>query len=268
MGKKPEGNGGIRDWVGAQSYESYKAVLKLVLGICLSVYSCYSLIEGIVHLSIDTNVLSNIIKMIIHLIVGLLAIGIQAGLWVTLVFVFIEKLGKGPINIEFKLKEEHTKDQSKKRISVGDSLFSIVMTVLFTALLYYVPQLIGWYEKGVNGLILIEPLFEIQRLQTYLPLIVVLATVEIMICLYKVVRPYWNSPLAWIKVIYDIVSISLIIRMIRDSTLFNPRFFEKLEDIMGTSFEAILSDGGTLFIIILIGATVLETVMNFYKSNL
>lgn len=268
MEKKPKGNGVMREWIGDASYESYKSVLKLVLGICMSVYSCSAMIEGIVNLSIDSHLLEGIIEIVIHLIVGLLAIGIQASLWVTLVFVLIEKLGKGPINIEFKTKEGAINDKSKKSISIGDSLFSLVMILIFTALLYYVPQLIGWYEKDINGLILVEPVFVIERLQTYLPIIVALAGFEVMICLYQIVRPYWNRPLAWIKVVYDVLSISLVIRILRDHTLFNPGFFEKLEDLMGISLENILPNGITIIIIVLIGATILETVMHFYKSNL
>lgn len=220
--------------IGPGYYDDYLSVLKLVVGICAAVLAGIAVIGFAIEPPVDGYTNNNLILLLTELIAAVFDGAIQGALWVTIIFVILERSGVESGQVPFSNKQWTPQDlpelplNDKKKISRGETVFSMFFTVLFTTVIYVKPQLIAIYIKDDSGVLNAVPLFNIERLQTYLAIFFVFLIIQFGIFIWKYITGSWNLPLAIVNAIYNVAFCILIIVMINDQALFNTEFFTKL----------------------------------------
>ena len=129
--------------VGPVYYDKYISVLKLVIGIATVVSFTVSLFGIIVNPPLVVNYPEKFGDLVSAVVGGAL----QAALWVTIVFAVIERSGvdindlhNNKNNKEWTPNDLPPLTEEKLKISRFESLFSIIVTILFTTLFYFNPR--------------------------------------------------------------------------------------------------------------------------------
>ena len=135
--------------IGPTYYDKYISVLKGNRYMCLCVF-IYSLLGWIIEPSIHWYGISNIGKLIGSMIASSITGALQGAFWVTLLFSLIER---SEIEVGYipRQNKEWTPDDlpelgnnEKKKISRRNTVISMFLTILFTAIIYFYPQLIAF----------------------------------------------------------------------------------------------------------------------------
>lgn len=220
--------------IGPGYYDDYLSVLKLVVGICAAVLAGIAIIGFALEPPVDGYTNNSIILLITDLISAVFEGAIQGALWVTIIFVILERSGAESGQVPFSNKQWTPDDlpelplNDKKKISRAETVFSMFFTVLFTAVIYVKPQLIAVYMKDDNGALNATSLFNVERLQSYMVIIFAFLLIQFGIFIWKYITGSWNLPLAIVNTIYNVAFCILIIVMINDQALFNTEFFTKI----------------------------------------
>ena len=270
-----EYNPNKRYLIGPGFYNTYISVLKMVIGICIAVFSGIALFASIVDAP-NGHQLDNLTALITDLISAIFEGALQGAFWVTLVFIIIERSGVDAGSLPF-LKKDWTPDDlptlpvhSKKRISRGETVFSMFCTILFTAIIYFQPKLISLYVEGEDGIVNATPLFDIDRLQSYLLIIFCMAIIQLGIFIWKYISGSWNIPLAVANAVYNIASCILLIVMINDNILINSKFFEAIAEYTKASAQNIstwLDKSALIFAIVFVVICIWDSIMAFVNSK-
>lgn len=251
--------------IGPALYDSYFSVLKLVATILFIVSIFGVLIDEVSSLAVGADLMQQGMRIFIDMLVsGFLSIA-QAFLWVTLVFAIMEKSGIEDGKMPF-VKRRWSPDDlpdlttaKKRRISRGETLFSMVCTVFFTALIYFFSQHLGMYQKSADGsLTLFTPFFVDERLQFYMLAILILALLEFTVQIWKFIVRQWNLPLAIANAIGNVATAILVIIMVRDSALFNPEFISEIAKAVNTTLtnaQILWAKGTQVFAVIFVVLT-------------
>lgn len=262
--------------IGPGFYDQYLSVLKIVIGICIMVFGSLAILVWAVDLTSTEQIDGNLIKLFTDLISAVFEGAIQAALWVTVVFVILERSGVESGYLPFLNKKWSPNDlptlpiHNKRKISRGETIFSMFCTILFTSLLYFQPQLIALYSKGDNGSMKVTPLFQMEALQSYILIILILAIIQLGIFIWKFVSGSFNIPLAICNAIYNVAFCSLLITMLSDNSLFNKEFFSSIAEHVNQSTQIISSwqdRGKWVFITVFIVICIWDSIAAFIKCS-
>ena len=272
-----EYNSTKRYLIGPGLYDNYISVLKLVLGIVISVFASIALLSELFTLSSNVGFLDASIHIFVAVIVAAIEGIMQAFLWVTITFIILERTGVKKEDLIFGNKGWSLDNlpeiplSNKGKISRGETIFSMFFTILFTALLYSAPKLIGIYTKVGGELTLVEPLFNSNRLQSYIVLIIIFAIAQLIISIYKFVNRYWNRPLAVANIIYNLASCILVYVIVNDPHLFNQGFISYIANVTETSISTMSSIwlliNTRIFIAVFIVIAIWDSINGFRLSN-
>lgn len=268
-----EYNAGKRYLIGPGYFENYLAILKMVIGICIAVSVSIPIITFIVNPP-EIDLMNNIIRLFINMITGVLAGGVQGTFWVTLIFVILERSGAEAGDLPF-YSEKWTPDSLPEipvndhmKISRGETVFSMICTIAFTALLYLNPQLIAIYSKGENNVVNTAALFNITRLKVYMIFIFALAIFQLGVFVWKYITERWNKPLIIFNTLNNVLVCILAVAMIRDSELINAEFIPTIADLTNGSIETIaiwLDRGKRIFVGFFVATCAWDSIAIFYK---
>lgn len=262
--------------IGPSLYDKYISTLKIVTGIGAVVAAGIALLVWIVEISTQGFLISNITKLIQELISSGIVGAFQAVFWVTAVFIILERSGIEEGQIPF-FNRQWTPDDlpemnhdNKRRISRGETVFSMFATILITALIYFQPQLIAFYMLGENESISFTPIFNIERLQQlYMPIILILALIQLGMFIWKFIIESWNVPLAIINAIYNIVTCILVVMMLNDISLLNTEFIPTIAEYANISVSDIttwMGSGKWIFIFIFVGICIGDSIVTLIRS--
>lgn len=232
--------------IGPILYDKYFSVLKMVLGIVISVLVSITLFFWIFKPSVEVYLFENIVKLFVELILAVIQAVIQGTLWVTIIFAVIERTGAGGGEIPFLKKKWSPSDlpdlpvSNKGDISRGETVFSMFFSILFISVLFFKPQLIALYIKDSYGIISAIPLFEIERLHSYFLIVLLFTLVQLGINIWKYILRRWNISLAVVNLMYNIAFCILIIIMINDSSLINNQFIIKIAELISSPLSQII----------------------------
>lgn len=261
--------------IGPGYYDDYLSILKLVIGICVTVFVGIAILGFAFEPPVDGYTYNNLLMVFVDLISAVFEGAIQGALWVTLVFVILERLGVESGQVLFSYKQWTPDDlpefpvDYKKKISRSETVFSMFCTLLFTALIYVKPQLIALYAKDDNGVLNPTPLFDVDRLQSYLAIFFMFLIVQFGIFIWKYITGSWNLPLAIVNAIYNVAFCILIIVMLSDHALLNTEFFSKIAEYTnGTPLEisAWMDTSKTVFGVVLIVINIWDSISSIIKS--
>lgn len=264
--------------IGPNLYDNYISVLKLVIGIAVIVFAFIGMLG---HISNPPkNFSEDSVNFIANAISGVISAvfdgAIQAFMWVTVVFAILERAGLGEGKLSFSKKAWSVDDLPesaipvKSRISRSEAVVGMVFTIIFASILIFQPQLFGWYEKGSNGLILNMPLLNVDRLQSYIPVIILLFAAGFILCIYKLIVLRWNLPLAVANTVSNIVGSIFTIVMLSDGSIINKGFINRIAEVVNKPVSDVTKGFNsflTAFIIIVIVSSAIDSVSGFVKSR-
>ncbi len=270
-----EYNPNKRYLIGPLMYEQYLSVLKLVVGICITVFVCLAILGWAIEPPVEGFQYSNLSVLFGDLISAAFEGALQSALWVTLVFVILERSGVDTGMAPFSKKEWSPKDlpavtiSNKKKISRGETIVSICFTVFFASFIFVKPQLIAGYFTEDNGTYSRIPLFDIDRLKAYLTILFILVIVQLLISIWKYITRSWNLPLAVVNLIYNAAACIVVIVMMNDQVLINREFFHKILEQANAASTTIATWGNQsrwVFIAVFVVISIWDSFSGIRKS--
>ena len=262
--------------IGPKLYDSYITVLKLVLSIVAVVLTVVTFIEWIFNPPVNLTLTQTPIKFITDMFISVWEGVLQTAVWVTVVFAILERSKVNNKDMEAINKIwsseafKHKAKPNKGKISPVDTGFALFFTTLFTAIIYFKPQIIAIYVKGAGGSLEITPLFDLEALKFYMRPILILFIFQLGILMWKFISMKWNIPLAIVQTIYNVALCMLMVAMITDKTLFNPDFLSKAAEYTKNSLNFVTEIWDRLlffFQIIFIFGCTIDSVSAFFKCR-
>lgn len=264
--------------IGPALYSKYFTVLKLVVGIVVAVVASISIIGWFFTPLEAGDDLNNYVDLTVELLGAVVQVGLQAALWVTVIFAAIERglfgktenmQGLSDAKDTWSVRDLPTIPVQAKRIPRSGSVISIIVTMLFTSVLYFQPQLIGIFisRDGEHNL---YSLLETERLQVYMPFILILAFVQIALFVWKYIIQYWNYSLLTAHIAVSVLASILLIVMIHDAALINNNFIYDVARLFNISDEMILRRWDQfviVFVLTVIVITVWDAIDAFLKTR-
>ncbi len=259
--------------IGPGYYHKYLAVLKIVVGICIAVFIGIAIIGWIMNpTKIDS--IETIVELFVDVITGGLLGAMQGAFWVTLIFVILERSGVEAGHLPY-FSEKWTPDSLPElpvndalKISRGETIFSMVWTIIFTALLYFQPQVIAIYRNIENGVLKAISLFDINVLKVYMPFIFALTVLQLGIFIWKYIAERWNISLIICDAAYNVLMCILVIVMLSDTALFNAAFISEIAELTKGSINTIalwFDRGKWIFAGFFIVLCIWDSISTFYK---
>jgi hypothetical protein len=262
--------------IGPDLFDSYIVILKLVLIVVAAVVASTVLFSWIIKPNFQGGVVSMTVDVIKKVAVAVMQGIAQSFLWVTLVFVVMDRSGikKEKLYIVTKaLPQEDLGDTEKKEKGIihrGEVFFAMFGTIFFTALLYFKPQLIAWYAKDDAGVTAGTPLLNIDRLSSYIPVVIMFAVVSFAILFWKLFVLHWKVSLATANLLYNTaVSIFLFIA-VRDLSLYNEDFILNFAELFQITLPEMLQywgKGTFVFALVFVVANIWDSVDGFLKCR-
>ena len=272
--------------IGPAFYDTYISILKLVTGIVAAVIAGLTLVdlalnwaqknpESLYSTSQYASFISSMITVIItDVIAAVINAVFMAAFWVTLIFAVMERMNQGRLPFEKKdwtLEDLPTEPVSaKSKISRGESAVSLFFTILFTALIYFKPELIALYTTK-DGSFSPFPLLSPERLKFYIPVILILALVQLLIIVWKFIQGRWTLPLAIANALDNGASCILVILLINDRALINQDFIREITSLLELSqtglFNSWLWVTVMITLVIFIGVSLWDSVLGFVRSK-
>ena len=233
--------------IGPMLYDNYLSVLKLVIYIVTLVFLGLTLVEWVFNPSVDGKFAHMSIGLLADILEAIVQGVLQGFLWVTFAFAIIERSGINEGKIPLIKKKWSVDDlvavpvSKKRKISRIETVFSIFCCVFFTSLICFKARLIGLYMKGSDGIVLVEPLFVSERLQSYIVIILIFTIIQVSILIWKFISMKWNVILAIANATQNISLSVFICVMLSDKFLFNKEFLLKIADYTNITHTQISS---------------------------
>lgn len=262
--------------IGPGFYEQYIDTLKLVIGICIAVFVTIAILSGVVDMGGTLPSTKEYVKLMSSITSAVFEGALQGALWVTIVFIILERSGVEYGNTPFHKKEWTPEDlpdlplQRHKIISRGDTIFEMCITVLFTAILYFNSDFIAIYEKTPDQTMNIIPLLNGDRLRVFIPFILVLAFLQLGLFVWKLLQGSWNISLAIGNSIYNLLSSLLLIVLVNDKMLVNREFLETLAGYFDQSEIDIVTfsaSGVFIWVAVVLILCIWDSVRGFLKAR-
>ncbi|CAH0346667.1 hypothetical protein [Bacillus sp. CECT 9360] len=222
--------------IGPVVYDSYINVLKVAVFCALAIGLLSIWISGIITYDSEMATGAFILQLFVKSIVTLLSILGQVFFWVTIVFIFLERMGdltsKGTFRGKLWTPDDLlsvTQPLPKKQISKTEVFFSLFWTALWASVLFNSTRFLGWYEQqgtGLESLRISVPLFNQGVLMTYAPAIIAMVAIEVGFTIYKLVKGTWTTLVVGLNALYHIAFTIILCFMLSNSALFNEAFVE------------------------------------------
>lgn len=261
--------------IGPNYYDNYISVLKLVIGICTIVFSGIAILDFAFEPSVGGYTFNSLSMLFTDLISSVFEGVLQGALWVTLVFVILERKGVESGQVPFRNKQWTPADlpefpvNDKKKISRAETVVSMFFAVLFTTLICVKPQLIAIYTNGDNGALNVTPLFDVEGLQSYIIIFFVFLIIQFGLFIWKYITGSWNLPLAIVNAIFNMALCILVIVMLGDQALFNKEFVTKIAEFSDTTSISIstwFDKSKWLFAIVFVVINIWDSTSSIIKS--
>jgi len=264
--------------IGPALYGQYFTVLKLVLGIVISVLAAVTII-GWFFSPVEDNSVSNYVGLFSELIWTIVQGALQAAVWVTVIFIAIERgwFGKTEnmkgitvIEDKWSVSDLPLIPEQSKKISRAGTVASIIGTLLFTSVVYFHPQLIGVFRREDDGVYTIYSLLETDRLQAYLPFILLLALFQMILFVWKYIAQYWNLRMWTFHTIMSILIGILLIVMANDAAIIHDSFFNNIAPLFNVSLSSVEKQWDVIvrvFVASVVVITIWDAIDAFIKTR-
>lgn len=232
--------------IGPRYYDLYLSLLKMILPIAMGITMLVLVVTSIFSYSGETSLLDMILTILGEGIWGVISTGIQVFFWLTLVFAIIERTDSSkkqlPITKNFK---EWTPDDLKdvpylpkeKVVSKVEAAGGLIWTTIWATCYFNAENLVGVYEKGESGLRFVMPTFNQEALLSYWPLVVLIIGLELALVVFKWRTAVWTKSLAIFNALTQMISLTVFIVILRDSSIVNEAFVTYMKELFGLGFS-------------------------------
>jgi len=262
--------------IGPGVYDSYISVLRLVISIVVPVVAGLSLLGAFLETSSAADLVPNLVSIVWKVIATGVEGGVQAALWVTVVFVLLERGGMGTGELPFSQKKWTLDDLPPvpkyitRQIPRHEAILAILGTVLGTGVFTLMPQIIGWYEQQNGRLVLVASLFDTAVLRSYLPGILLVAATGLFVAGLKLAQGHWSLPLAVSNAVHNTLVCILLLAASSNQRLISSVFLSKAQVAVGleaAKLSAVWARVVWVFVAVAVVAALVDTVSGFYKSS-
>lgn len=252
--------------IGPDYYDGYLAMLKLVVGILITVMAIITVLIWIIN-----PPGGGIVQFIIDLITGIVGGAVQAAAWVTVIFVILERTGTAvpPLHQNWTIVELTKAKPDRLLIKRSDSFISVFFTIIFAAILYFRPELFSFFYKSGDAWVTI-PFLNLERLQDFMPFILIIALLELTVAIWQLITRRWNLSLAIANAVKTITSMGLSLVMLWNRAIINPAFSTEVSQrvsFSAASIERSIEIGVWVIIGIIIVASLIDLITPFVKIS-
>ncbi|MEG0438450.1 MAG: hypothetical protein RR587_04365 [Solibacillus sp.] len=266
--------------IGPLLFDSYMTILKMAVSIAILVHVIVLTIQQITLFPANTYFIENGIELVINLIGGSVEVLSQVFLWVTIIFVIIERVTDDGAKKSMQSKPWTPNDlkhivpvEKKKRIAKSEVFFALFWVIIWATFYFKASDLIGIYEKATHDkLQFIAPLFNRDVLLTLWPVVGALILFEIGLILYKWVIGKWTYKIAVWNMIYHIALIIVTILFVKQTGLFNVEFIRYTGEVFNVASDTALLNwwNNTVwaFVVLFIIISVIDIFNGFRKAKM
>ena len=267
-------SGNKRYIIGPVFYDSYIRVLLITMAAMAGIILLGHLIGGITNFSNYSSVITFFIDIFTDSLIGIIQGAFQVFTWVTITFIFIDKIAHSTDSIPL-VKPKWTTDQLTRRtvqkqkyqIPKSEAIFGFIWTIVWILVLVFSQHLLGWYETENGELVLKASLFNQSVLNTYMPLLIALAILEISLAGLKYVLGKWTYYTATFYTIQSTFVIAILYKMLYDASLFNNDFIDRFNRLVETNTNGTIPSSIIAIILaIIIVISVFDCSFAFYKA--
>ena len=267
-------SGNKRYIIGPAFYDSYIRVLLIAMAAMAGIILLGHLIGGITNFSNYSSVITFFIDIFTDSLIGIIEGAFQVFTWVTITFIFIDKIAHSTDSIPL-VKTKWTTDQLTRRtvqkqkyqIPKSEAIFGFIWTIVWILVLVFSQHLLGWYETENGELVLKASLFNQSVLNTYMPLLIALAILEISLAGLKYVLGKWTYYTATFYTIQSTFVIAILYKMLYDASLFNNDFIARFNRLVETNTNGTIPSSIIAIILaIIIVISVFDCSFAFYKA--
>ncbi len=260
--------------IGPALYNNYLSVLKIVLIVVVCSAPLMTFLSLLTAEPVE-NGLNLVVTFFVQILAFIFEAAFQAFAWVTVLFAVMDRVNSPYFRWPYTGKEwtlsdlDDTVPSKKNEIGKSDPIVSIIFTLLFITVFGFFPQLIGGYMKLENGWNII-PLFNLDALRQYLPLLLVSAGLSLMVDILKLIYQKWNRTLAIINAAVNVFSIGVLIAFLLNRSIFNDQFHIRIAQLLETDPAVIVKTWqwgvwGIVAVAILFGMIV-DSISGFRKA--
>lgn len=235
--------------IGPKVYDIYIRTIKIIIPWVILITILVHVVESIVLFSGEESILSVMIKAIGMIIGTIISALIQTFFWVTIIFIFIERIGLANSNdpittFGVKWTPEALKHviviPKKKAISKGEVIFGFVWTAIWVALYFNADHLAGIYRStSGEGLQMVMPTFNQTVLLSYWPIILPFALFEIGLGIYKWKNKQWTMKLVTINAVIKVLSLIALIVIATNPSLINEDFAPYMANLLEINISSV-----------------------------
>lgn len=214
--------------ISPELYGNYIYVLKIVSIVALIAIPIAAFVKVLTDAQGDGP-----FELLIRAFVQAIVMAFQAAMpvfgIVTLIFAFLERADKRYSQWPYTGKPWTIKDLNEvparhpRSIPRSESIFSIVVSVVFGIAVCFYPDLLAWYSND-NGDWSSLPIFNESELRPYIPFLLVLTAFSVALAILKLIQQKWTTHLAWLNVLLNICDIAFICIFFLDPNLVSEEF--------------------------------------------
>lgn len=233
--------------IGPKFYDLYISLLKLVLGIAGTVVLITFVINEILTFSGDGAIVAFIVGIIVGAIGVLIETGIHSFVWVTIIFIILERTIEPTVNVPLSLSGKKwtaidLKNKSyipvKREIPPLEPGFNLFWSAVWVTLYFNAAHIIGVYQSNAaNELIFTMPIFNQHVLLSFLIVLMIYFLLEVTKAIYMLIVRQWTQRLAIFNTINHIVGFIILSVIIFHPDLLNEAFIPYMADQIGNSTQ-------------------------------
>lgn len=263
--------------IGPRYYDTYISLLKMVIPIAITVAVIFLMVEYFVHIPKNEDIVTIVISLLTKGIGGMVDVALQVFFWLTLVFAIIERVnndkGEDPLSLGLtKWTPDELKNiayiPKKKEITKLEVFFSFLWIAIWATLYFYANQLLGVYEKGIDGLQHVTAALNQDVLLHYWIIVVGLICLEIILALLKFIKGQWTYKLAIYNTVVQLIAALVFIIIISNPNLFLEEFIIYVANIFKITVGQMQAWGVGGIIVIIILSTIAGIFEGFQKARI
>lgn len=224
--------------ISPELYGNYIYVLKIVSIVALFVIPIAAVADVLTDAQGD-GPLTLFVRALVQSIVSSIQAAFPLFGAVTLIFAVLERVDKKFSQWPYTGKPWTIKDLHEvpaahpRSIAKSESIFSIVMNVVFGIAICFYPEYIAWYSNK-NGDWSSVPIFNESELRSYIPFLLALTAFSVALATLKLIQQKWTRHLAWLNVLLNVCDIAFICTFFLDPNLVSDSFISTI----ATNLEA------------------------------
>lgn len=250
-----------KNLIGPPYYTAYKFMLRIVL---------LSVVGGITISQVVLGILGDLPApwwQALGQWFGVLLSGLAfAFAFVTVLFAIFQRRGVS-MPVLYSLDDLPEVPKEKESVSVGESIFSIILSVLFAIVLLAAPQIFGYYDMNTGAW---ASMFNPDYVRSCWPIILSLCAIGIAIEAFTIYEGRHTMRLALVSVIANVLSLALFLAFFLGGNVMNPVFLQSMQGLFAPEDSIVLGIFTNLpyiLLAIITFALALDTATTFWKAH-